>query len=114
METIQTQICTGCKTEKPLNAFAVDKSKAVGHRHRCNECRRNRNATQTIEIPTLDKNTILKRDANRNALLRLIDAHRSQFEHFIYEETSKLQTVKRGTLPRWVSLAPLFEQEKHE
>lgn len=114
----ETAVCTACHTEKPLEAFSLDKTKANGHRTQCAECRRikARNArrelkqlhTQVDESPE----AVRRREAHRKAVLRLIEKNRSQFEYFVFDELEKLEAHDQSNTPRWVSLSKLLEYER--
>lgn len=106
----QTKVCTGCKLEKPFDAFTADASKADGKHTRCKMCRsqsdkisyqrREQERAEAEEAAIREElRSSLISQANRNAMILLIQNHQTEFITLRERELHKL-SVERAK-PSW-------------
>lgn len=98
----QSKICTKCGDDKPLAQYHHDSTQKSGYRSQCRDCRSR--AKRQRRPKELDPRSQI----NRNALLRLVHAHRVEFESYVNAETIRTLGPDAGTpVPRaaWIQLA---------
>jgi hypothetical protein len=131
------KICSRCNKEQPVANFDKDKSvKTTGLRSQCKTCRSELRQTYTRKPrakrpstpkvarkpvaaskpvvkpkPKYSPQEMLKQKANREAILRLINNHRAEFNSLVYSEQVRLGVITPGERrnvgdePSWMSLA---------
>lgn len=119
----ETKTCTGCNKELPVERFTADKSKADGRHTRCKACRRQsqqvryreRQAELAAEAEQAERDEVrhsLQAQANRNAILALINAHPSEFRSIRERELRKLEIERHR--PGWQGVQEWSERLKKE
>jgi len=114
----KTKTCNTCKKRKKLDDFNKDRTKADGVRNHCKECRRarerKRSADRRQEIR--EKSAIQKAydgkrsDANRAAILALINKHRSEFQYLTKNEYRKRGLLDSNGKPQWQGLVSFGDE----
>lgn len=118
-----TKVCTGCGKDLPLDRFTADKSKADGLHTRCKACRRQsqqvryreRQAELAAEAEQSERDAVrhtLQAQANRNAILALINAHPSEFRSIRERELRKLEVERHK--PAWQGVQEWSDRVKKE
>lgn len=127
---VSKKTCSRCLKEQPVSNFDQDKSvKSTGLRSQCKTCRselrktykskprvkrpsKPKAAKKKVTKPKPTQTELLKQRANREAILRLINNHRAEFNSLVYSEQVRLGVVSPGErrtvgeeLPSWISLA---------
>lgn len=125
-ETLAIKKCNRCLLEKPVAEFARDSSKRNGLRGQCRVCRTeldrirkgrtgpkqsskstSNSGPKVVELTQEQQKLQSSRaDAHRQAILRLIDRHRTEFDRLVYSEQVRLGVISVNESPRenWVSL----------
>lgn len=114
VEETATQTCTKCGETKPFDQFDKDSSKKSGYRSQCRPCRRSTERKRTHKATPASKQLSpaelrrqqARQEAHRQAILRLIDRHRTEFDRLVYSEQVKAGVINLNEVPRenWVSL----------
>ncbi len=119
---VSKKTCSRCKQEQPVSNFDQDKSvKSTGLRSQCKTCRSELRKTYNTKprsprpkskpAKKYSQAQLLKQQANREAILRLINNHRAEFNSLVYSEQVRLGVITPGErrdlseVPSWVSLA---------
>lgn len=112
----ESKTCSKCGELKPLTDFHKDKSASTGHSSRCKICSAIAKATSTTPkkprkprgkpVPTMSPEQIKKSEANRAAILRLIENHRAEFNNLVYSEQVRSGLTQPGERPleKWINL----------
>lgn len=115
---VQMLTCTRCnRTLEAQLHFHRDKSHPTGFRSQCRDCKskadaeyklrkKEREQAQTVEAQKAREEMTVRQKANRNAMLRLVSNHRSEFETLVNGELLLLEReAETGVKPKgyWIS-----------
>lgn len=109
---MKMKTCTKCQTEKSIDNFDLDRSHKSGYRSQCKTCRSAARAAASGKSSSASQKMTpeqaKKHEANRAAILRLIENHRSEFNNLVYSEQIRAGLITPGdrvNVPKWMSLA---------